>query len=46
MYYAMVEKSKSYLHGLSCTDDKTNVAYENDCANCKAVYFSESKYRV
>ena len=25
------------------TEDKNNIVYENDCSNCQAVYFGESK---
>ena len=25
------------------TKDKNNIVYENDCSNCEAVYFGESK---
>ena len=28
------------------TEDENNIAYENDCSNCKAVYFSESKWSL
>ena len=28
------------------TEDKINIIYENDCSNCEAVYFSESKWSL
>ena len=27
-------------------EDKNNIVYEIDCSNCKAVYFSESKWSL
>ena len=45
--YSDHEKSKNFdLHYLSSTKDKNNVAYEIDCGNCKALYFSESKWYI
>ena len=31
------------LKGRETTDGKNNIAYENDCRNCKEVFFGESK---
>ena len=28
------------------TEDKSNIAYEIDCSNCEAVYFSESQWSL
>ena len=41
---------KNTLHKLLCKPkdqvDKNNIAYENDCSNCEAVYFGESEWSL
>ena len=40
--YQIVILSKLCAHQVA-TEDRNNIVYENDCSNCEAVYFSESK---